>query len=78
MEFYTKKYQNFEKKELKISGKFNPDFYSESDWQKMGFSEKQSAAIVKYKNYFHPLIFAITPSFNYIYAKNDPNLCQIV
>ena len=49
-EFYTKKYQNFEKKELKISGKFNPDFYSESDWQKMGFSEKQSAAIVKYKN----------------------------
>ena len=48
-DFYTKKYQNFEKKELKISGKFNPDLYSESDWQKMGFSDKQAAAIVKYK-----------------------------
>lgn len=50
-DFYTKNYQNFEKKELKISGKFNPDLYSESDWQKMGFSDKQAAAIVKYKTY---------------------------
>lgn len=50
-DFYTKNYQNFEKKELKILGKFNPDLYSEMDWQKMGFSEKQAAAIVKYKMY---------------------------
>lgn len=41
----------FEKKELKIFGKFNPDNYSATDWEKMGFSEKQSAAIIKYKNY---------------------------
>ena len=34
-----------------VSRKFNPDLYSESDWQNMGFSEKQAAAIVKYKNY---------------------------
>lgn len=41
----------FEKKELKILGKFNPDEYTENDWQRLGFSEKQAAAILKYKNY---------------------------
>lgn len=41
----------FEKKELKILGKFNPDTYTENDWQRLGFSEKQAAAILKYKNY---------------------------
>lgn len=50
-ESYPQSFQNFEKKDLKISGRFNPDSYSENDWQKMGFSEKQAAAIVKYKMY---------------------------
>lgn len=71
-EFYTKKYQNFEKKELKISGKFNPDFYSESDWQKMGFSEKQSAAIVKYKNYLGGS-FISKEKFKECFIINDEN-----
>ena len=41
----------FIKKELKIPGKFNPDLYTKENWMKMGFSEKQAEAIVKYKNY---------------------------
>ncbi len=41
----------FEKRSLKILGKFNPDHLSETDWTKMGFSQKQSAAIMKYKDY---------------------------
>jgi DNA uptake protein ComE-like DNA-binding protein len=36
---------------LRIPGKFNPDKLSQSDWQKMGYSEKQASAILKYKNY---------------------------
>ena len=51
----TGKKNNFEnsftKKELKISGKFNPDSYSVKDWENMGFSQKQAEAIIKYKNY---------------------------
>ncbi|WP_312324703.1 helix-hairpin-helix domain-containing protein [Soonwooa sp.] len=38
-------------KNLNINGKFNPDKLSQQDWQNMGFSEKQAAAILKYKNY---------------------------
>lgn len=41
----------FRKRELNISGKFNPDFYAEKDWVKLGYSEKQAVAIIKYKNY---------------------------
>ncbi len=41
----------FRKRELNISGKFNPDFYTEKDWMKLGYSEKQAVAIIKYKNY---------------------------
>ncbi len=41
----------YPEKQLKISGRFNPDLYSEKDWQIMGFSEKQAAAIMKYKKY---------------------------
>lgn len=51
----TSKKNNFEnsftKKELKISGKFNPDSYSVKDWENIGFSQKQAEAIIKYKNY---------------------------
>ena len=38
-------------KSLILPGRFNPDHLSASDWQKMGFSEKQAAGILKYKNY---------------------------
>ena len=41
----------FRKRELNISGKFNPDFYTEKDWVKLGYSEKQAVSIIKYKNY---------------------------
>lgn len=44
-------FKNFEKKELNIRGKFNPDFFSQNDWENLGFSYKQSAAIIKYKQY---------------------------
>lgn len=44
-------YSSFEKKKLNIKGKFNPDLYSQKDWENLGFSEKQAAAILKYKNY---------------------------
>lgn len=39
------------KNQIKVSRKFNPDAYSASDWQDLGFSEKQAESIVKYKNY---------------------------
>ena len=38
-------------RELSIKGRFNPDHYSQKDWEAMGFSEKQSMAILKYKDY---------------------------
>ncbi|MPS71892.1 MAG: hypothetical protein E2590_01945 [Chryseobacterium sp.] len=44
-------YKKFEKKRLNIKGKFNPDNYFQKDWENLGFSEKQAAAILKYKNY---------------------------
>lgn len=46
---YTSKFT--EKKSLNIRGKFNPDTYTQKDWQSLGFSENQANAILKYKNY---------------------------
>lgn len=46
-----RQFNSFEKKEIKISGKFNPDLKTAYDWNKMGFSEKQSEAIIRYRNY---------------------------
>ncbi|AZA79969.1 hypothetical protein EG347_22015 [Chryseobacterium sp. G0186] len=42
---------HFVKKEISVSGKFNPDLLSPKDWTKMGFSERQAEAILKYKSY---------------------------
>ena len=42
--------KNF-KSELKISNKFNPNTLTIKGWQNMGFSDKQAATILKYKNY---------------------------
>lgn len=39
------------KKELRIPGKFNPDVFTVDDFMKMGFTENQSIAILKYRNY---------------------------
>jgi len=44
-------FKNFEKRTISISGKFNPDHYSAADWIRMGFSERQAEAILKYKSY---------------------------
>ncbi|REC59575.1 hypothetical protein DRF65_25185 [Chryseobacterium pennae] len=46
-----KKFSSFVKKEVIVNGKFNPDIVSAQDWIKMGFSERQAEAIIKYKNY---------------------------
>ena len=47
-DFYAYKGSNSGKK-LIVTRKFNPDTYSESDWIKMGFSEKQASTLLKYK-----------------------------
>ncbi|MBW8362093.1 MAG: helix-hairpin-helix domain-containing protein [Kaistella sp.] len=51
---YSSSFGNYQKdknKHLNIPGKFNPDHFSAVEFEKMGFSEKQAAAIIKYKNY---------------------------
>ncbi len=50
-EAQSTRFNHYEKRGITISGSFNPDHYSAADWQKMGFSEKQAAAILKYKHY---------------------------
>lgn len=47
----SKGFNSYGKKEIIISGKFNPDRFSAKDWLKMGFSERQAEAILKYRNY---------------------------
>lgn len=47
----SKRFTHFEKKEIIISGKFNPDLKTTQDWVRMGFSERQAEAILKYKSY---------------------------
>lgn len=47
----SKGFNTIEKKGIIISGKFNPDQFSADDWLRMGFSERQAEAIIKYKNY---------------------------
>lgn len=44
-------FDKYDKKEILISGRFNPDRLSAAEWIRMGFSEKQAEAILKYKNY---------------------------
>lgn len=47
----SNEYNKIGKKELIIARRFNPDEFSANDWLKMGFSERQAEAIIKYKNY---------------------------
>lgn len=65
-------FKQFEKTSLNISGKFNPDKLSQNDWEKMGFSEKQSAAILKYKNYLGGS-FVSKEKFKECFIINDEN-----
>lgn len=44
-------FKSFEKRSITVSGKFNPDHYTVTDWIKMGFSQRQAHAILKYKSY---------------------------
>ena len=65
-------FKQFEKTSLNISGKFNPDQLSQNDWEKMGFSEKQSAAILKYKSYLGGS-FVSKEKFKECFIINDEN-----
>ncbi|WP_408732672.1 hypothetical protein [Chryseobacterium sp.] len=47
----SKDFKSFEKNTIRVSGKFNPDRLSAEDWERMGFSEKQALAILKYRKY---------------------------
>lgn len=62
----------YPEKQLKISEKFNPDLYSEHDWQLLGFSEKQAAAIMKYKKYLGGS-FVSKEKFKECFIINDEN-----
>ncbi|KQS91968.1 helix-hairpin-helix domain-containing protein [Chryseobacterium sp. Leaf394] len=67
---------NFVKKELRISGKFNPDRYSQADWEDMGFSEKQAGAILKYKNYLGGS-FVSKEKFKECFIISDENYAKL-
>lgn len=66
----------FEKKSLNISGKFNPDQLSQQNWEQMGFSEKQSAAILKYKKFLGGS-FISKEKFKECFIINDENYQQL-
>ena len=66
----------WEKKEIKISKKFNPDLYSEKDWENLGFSEKQSAGIMKYKNYLGGS-FVSKEKLKECYMINEENFAKL-
>ncbi|MCU7614063.1 helix-hairpin-helix domain-containing protein [Chryseobacterium sp. GMJ5] len=64
--------KNFEKKTVHVSNKFNPDLLSQNDWQQMGFSEKQAAAILKYKSFLGGT-FVSKEKFKECFIINDEN-----
>ena len=69
-------FKQFEKTSLNISGKFNPDQLSQNDWEKMGFSEKQSAAILKYKSYLGGS-FVSKEKFKECFIINEENYAKL-
>lgn len=72
LEAQSNNFKKFEKKQLQIPGKFNPDHFSANDWMKMGFTEKQASAIVKYKNY-HGGSFQSKEKFKECFVISDEN-----
>ncbi|MFY1045671.1 hypothetical protein [Chryseobacterium sp. GP-SGM7] len=69
-------FKNFEKKSLIITKKFNPDQLSQTDWENMGFSEKQSAAILKFKNYLGGS-FVSKEKFKECFIINEENYLKL-
>ncbi|MFP3593924.1 hypothetical protein [Chryseobacterium sp. SIMBA_038] len=68
----SSKFKSFERKSISISGRFNPDHYSANDWVKMGFSERQAEAILKYKSYLGGS-FVSKEKFKECFIINDEN-----
>jgi DNA uptake protein ComE-like DNA-binding protein len=69
-------FKSYEKKSLNITRKFNPDQLSQADWENIGFSEKQSAAILKYKNYLGGS-FVSKEKFKECFIINEENYAKL-
>ncbi|WP_262152331.1 helix-hairpin-helix domain-containing protein [Chryseobacterium foetidum] len=68
--------RDFKKKELNIAGKFNPDHYSQSNWESMGFSERQAEAILKYKKFLGGS-FVSKEKFRECFIISDENYLKL-
>lgn len=69
-------FKNYEKKTLDITRKFNPDQLSQNDWENMGFSEKQAAAILKYRSYLGGS-FVSKEKFKECFIINEENYAKL-
>lgn len=69
-------FKSYEKKSLNIIRKFNPDQLSQTDWENIGFSEKQAAAILKYKNYLGGS-FVSKEKFKECFIINEENYAKL-
>ncbi|WP_159478582.1 helix-hairpin-helix domain-containing protein [Chryseobacterium sp. 18068] len=69
-------FKSYEKKSLNITRKFNPDQLSQADWENIGFSEKQAAAILKYKNYLGGS-FVSKEKFKECFIINEENYAKL-
>mgnify|MGYP002653122147 CR=1 FL=1 len=69
-------FRKYEKKELKISGRFNPDQLSVNGWMNMGFTENQANAILKYKNYLGGS-FVSKEKFKECFIISDENYSKL-
>ncbi|UFH31803.1 helix-hairpin-helix domain-containing protein [Chryseobacterium sp. C-71] len=69
-------FKSFEKKSLNITRKFNPDHLSQTDWENIGFSEKQAAAILKYKSYLGGS-FVSKEKFKECFIINEENYAKL-
>jgi hypothetical protein len=69
-------FKSYEKRSITISGRFNPDHYSVNDWIKMGFSERQAEAILKYKSYLGGS-FTSKEKFKECFIISDENFQKI-
>jgi len=67
---------NFVKKKLSISGRFNPDQYSQVNWENLGFSERQSEAILKYKKFLGGS-FVSKEKFRECFIISDENYLKL-
>ncbi|MDY0932955.1 helix-hairpin-helix domain-containing protein [Chryseobacterium sp. CFBP8996] len=69
-------FKSYEKKSLNITRKFNPDQLLQTDWENIGFSEKQAAAILKYKNYLGGS-FVSKEKFKECFIINEENYAKL-